>query len=192
MATKTQLRQQLRQIVRQMTAEERQRQSNQIADQVIQSSVFRRARNIGLYVSREELEVETRRIFEKSFDSEKSVFIPKCSENRKMIFLKVFSITDVLTLPKNKWKIREPEDDSKRPEVQSVGGLDLLIVPGVAFAMNGSRLGNGGGFYDTYLSEVGVDGRRAVVVGVAFKQQMVESVFNQIHDKKVDFVFHVK
>lgn len=35
--------------------------------------------------------------------------------------------------------------------------IDLLIVPGAAYALNGTRLGRGKGFYDRYCTELGKD-----------------------------------
>lgn len=40
------------------------------------------------------------------------------------------------------------------------GGLDLVVVPGVAFDHGRNRLGHGAGFYDEFLTRFGKDGRR--------------------------------
>ena len=61
--------------------------------------------------------------------------------------------------------------------------VDLVIVPGLAFDAHGGRLGWGRGFYDDFLS--GVD---ALKIGVAYAQQIVESVPMDEHDIYMDKV----
>ena len=55
--------------------------------------------------------------------------------------------------------------------------LDLILVPGVAFDSHGRRLGRGKGFYDQLLESV-----RGTTCGVAFDEQIVESVPVEPHD----------
>lgn len=71
----------------------------------------------------------------------------------------------------------------------------MIFLPGVAFTKNGSRMGHGMGYYDKYLqrlfdecphrvappewrSNLGkkVTERKTVLIGLAFKQQMVDEV----------------
>lgn len=61
--------------------------------------------------------------------------------------------------------------------------LDFVLVPGVAFDVQGRRLGRGKGFYDRLLS-----GTRAVKCGVAFEQQIVARVPVDSHDINVNYV----
>jgi 5-formyltetrahydrofolate cyclo-ligase len=55
--------------------------------------------------------------------------------------------------------------------------LDLVLVPGVAFDLQGRRLGRGKGFYDQMLAAV-----RGTTCGVAFDEQIVESIPVEPHD----------
>jgi len=55
--------------------------------------------------------------------------------------------------------------------------LDLVLVPGVAFDLQGRRLGRGKGFYDQMLASV-----RGTTCGVAFDEQIVESIPVESHD----------
>lgn len=64
--------------------------------------------------------------------------------------------------------IREPV--SSCPALP-LNGLDLALVPGVAFDWQGRRLGRGRGFYDQILSAV-----RGTTCGVAFDEQIVGEV----------------
>lgn len=57
--------------------------------------------------------------------------------------------------------------------------LDAVVVPLVAFDDAGRRLGYGGGNYDQLLPRLRAD---AVVVGVAFDEQRVETVPCEPHD----------
>ena len=58
--------------------------------------------------------------------------------------------------------------------------LDLVLVPGLAFAPDGRRLGRGGGFYDRLLPEVS-----GIKCGVAFDEQIVSSIPVEPHDARV-------
>ena len=49
--------------------------------------------------------------------------------------------------------------------------LDLVLVPGVGFDLQGRRLGRGRGFYDRLLADV--DG---IKCGIAFDEQVVEEI----------------
>lgn len=76
--------------------------------------------------------------------------------------------------------IREP-----RPGCAEIpfGRLDLILVPGVAFDLNGNRLGRGKGFYDRLLAET-----RGVKCGVAFEEQIVDEIPIGSHDAAMDFI----
>lgn len=61
--------------------------------------------------------------------------------------------------------------------------LDLILVPGVAFDMEGRRLGRGKGFYDRLLSAL-----HGPACGVAFDQQIVSHVPVAPHDIRVSCI----
>jgi 5-formyltetrahydrofolate cyclo-ligase len=60
--------------------------------------------------------------------------------------------------------------------------VDCVIVPGLAFAPDGRRLGRGGGHYDATLAAM----PRALRVGVAFDAQLVRAVPHEAHDAFLD------
>lgn len=64
--------------------------------------------------------------------------------------------------------IREP-----RAECALIAGnrLDLILVPGVAFDLQGRRLGRGKGYYDRWLAAL-----RGRTCGVAFDEQIMEDI----------------
>lgn len=62
---------------------------------------------------------------------------------------------------------------------------DVIVVPGLAFATDGRRLGQGGGWYDRFLP-----GRRAAAttIGVCFAPQLLDEVPVDAHDVVLDLV----
>jgi 5-formyltetrahydrofolate cyclo-ligase len=70
--------------------------------------------------------------------------------------------------------IREPCSDCARV---SPGKLDLILVPGVAFDLQGRRLGRGKGYYDQLLGVW-----RGTACGVAFDEQIVDEIPMEPHD----------
>jgi|SRR6185436_18787746 5-formyltetrahydrofolate cyclo-ligase len=77
------------------------------------------------------------------------------------------------------WGIREP---AERCPVIPPSGIDFLLAPGVAFTVNGDRLGYGGGFYDRLLPELDPDVPR---VAAAFSVQIVDELPVGPRDQRV-------
>ncbi len=73
-------------------------------------------------------------------------------------------------------------EDAPAPDPATI---DVAIVPGVGFAADGQRLGQGGGWYDRFLPQLRSD---ATVIGIAFEVQVVESLPVEPHDVRVDCV----
>lgn len=64
---------------------------------------------------------------------------------------------------------------------------DILLVPLVAFDMEGYRLGRGGGFYDRTIEELKARGP-VLTVGVAFSAQNILRVPREGHDQRLDWI----
>lgn len=62
--------------------------------------------------------------------------------------------------------------------------VEVAVVPGLAWTKEGARLGQGGGFYDRLLSQIG-----GATMGVGFDVQMVDEVPLEPHDVPVDQVW---
>jgi 5-formyltetrahydrofolate cyclo-ligase len=88
---------------------------------------------------------------------------------------------------RDRFGIAAPHTDS--PAVRRVRAreLDAVVVPGRAFDRRGARLGRGKGFYDALLGRLRPDARRATV-GVCFREQLVDCVPEDGHDRRVAFV----
>lgn len=104
---------------------------------------------------------------------------PRIDDNR-VVFYKIKNLAD---LTPGSWGALEPPAiESQRVDVESA---DLMLVPGLAFDLNGRRLGRGKGFYDAILSATQPS---CWNVGVAFDCQMVSAVPTEDHDREVDGV----
>ena len=60
---------------------------------------------------------------------------------------------------------------------------EIIIVPGLGFTKAGERIGRGKGYYDRYLVN-----KKAIVIGVAFEDQLVDELPTDAHDVKMNFV----
>jgi 5-formyltetrahydrofolate cyclo-ligase len=120
-------------------------------------------------------EISTTSIVRDALDQGKKVFIPYTYSlaNPKegqpksiMDMLELHSMTDFESLESDKWGIPTPSKDSISQRANCFGGtgvtngevddasegLDLIVMPGMAFDSNYGRLGHGKGFYDFFLS----------------------------------------
>lgn len=63
--------------------------------------------------------------------------------------------------------------------------IDAIVVPGVAFTLNGGRMGRGKGYYDKYLSQ---NDFTALKIGVCYREQLVPELPLEPHDIRMDVV----
>lgn len=76
--------------------------------------------------------------------------------------------------------IREPA--AERCPVVPASEIDLVLVPGLAFSRDGTRLGRGKGYYDRFLASLPGD---TVLCGVCFGCQVIDSIPSEPHDVPV-------
>lgn len=79
--------------------------------------------------------------------------------------------------------ILEPKVASVMP--MAPWDIGILLIPGVAYSLQGVRLGYGGGYYDRFLADGKV---RAIRIGVAFSNQLIPELPNQAHDQAMDYL----
>ena len=74
--------------------------------------------------------------------------------------------------------VLEPIGDCPALDVKH---LDLVLVPGIGFTLDGARLGRGKGYYDRLLSQVS-----GFKCGVAFECQMLTALPVEPHDVRLN------
>ncbi|KAG2212650.1 hypothetical protein INT47_000627, partial [Mucor saturninus] len=149
---KRQLRKDMASRLEKLTSAELAKQSDQLFEKLQQLEEYKSSKNISIYISMPTCEIMTSKIIYQLLKSDKNCFIPRCTKNN-MDMLKITSIDDFESLPVNKWNIPEPPLDQVRENALSNDGpgLDLILVPGVAFDKNNNRIGHGKGYYDRYI-----------------------------------------
>ncbi|MBI5626047.1 MAG: 5-formyltetrahydrofolate cyclo-ligase [Nitrosomonadales bacterium] len=82
------------------------------------------------------------------------------------------------------WGIREPVVE-RCERLGNLNEVEFALLPGVAFARDGARLGYGRGFYDKLLSN---KTQRPVLTAAAFSLQIVEQIPLEPTDVKVEWI----
>lgn len=74
-----------------------------------------------------------------------------------------------------------------RPDLPIVplAHLDIVLVPALAFDLQGNRLGRGGGYYDRFLARLP---SRVLRVGICLDRLVVERLPTDAHDQPVDII----
>lgn len=108
----------------------------------------------------------------------KALCIPRVLDGTNMDAVKIDSI--MTGLVKNSYGIYEPSKDLKPIEPEKI---ELILVPGVAFDINGNRLGHGKGYYDRFLLN---RSKNAITLGIAYSFQVLDSIPHDEHDVRLD------
>ena len=140
---------------------------------------FERAERIGFYAAME-AEVSTRPAFAQAQLAGKQCLFPRCLDQNQLEFAQV---DDWEQLQPGRFGILEP---AANIPASFFGQNDLVLVPGVAFDLQGGRIGHGGGYYDRAFPIEGPPG--PFMMGVAHSVQLLNSVPLGNHDRKMDAV----
>ncbi|PWN94031.1 5-formyltetrahydrofolate cyclo-ligase [Acaromyces ingoldii] len=138
-------------------------QSAQVAARILASPTYTRAQRVCVYVNTDTSEVRTDDICRSVLLQQKELYVPRFATEagvkgafeNDMKMLRIRDWADFEIMVRNRWGIREPEIDGRQDALdESTGGqgLDLILAPGVAFDVQGGRLGHGKGYYDRYLA----------------------------------------
>lgn len=110
-------------------------------------------------------------------------FVVKWSETKQML-LPVVKDNDMLIKPfSSKKELQQGKYGIWEPDVQKefFEKIDLVIVPGIAFDKQKSRLGRGKGYYDKYLNS-----RELMKIGICYDFQLLNEIPTDLFDVKMD------
>ncbi len=145
-------------------------QSHQACDLLEHQRVWQAARSVLFYAPMPG-ELDIWRLVVTALDAGKTAALPRFNEGRYVACSVRNLIEDVA---RGHFGIREPAETCAEVPLNR---LDLVLVPGIAFDLQGRRLGRGKGHYDRILAAV-----RGKTCGVAFDQQVVAEVPVEPHD----------
>lgn len=150
--------------------------SSEIQSNVLQWDKFINASTIMIY-SNYKNEVITKRIIEDCFIMNKRVVLPKSlKESHDILPCIVKSFEELIP---GVYGIFEPDGRNAIEKRK----IELVIVPGVAFDMNGDRIGHGAGYYDRFLN-----GYEGIKAGICYAFQIVENAWPNEMDIKMDYL----
>jgi 5-formyltetrahydrofolate cyclo-ligase len=167
-ADKSTARERLREALRATLPEQREMWSGQIRAHLQSSEIWSRAGTVMLFAALPD-EPDLLPLLEAG--KEKRFVFPSIEHGR----IVPRQVTGPEGLRTAAYGIREP-DPATCP---LAAALDLVLVPGLGFGRDGSRLGRGKGFYDRFLSSLP---ETAVRCGVCFDHQLSESLPGEPHD----------
>lgn len=125
-------------------------------------------------------EIDTRPLIGSLLDGTRPLrlLLPSLRQSKTIILRPYDRKTPLLPGP---FGILEPETTLSVPPSE----VDLFFLPGIAFDRKGGRLGYGKGYFDRLLAERHARGTR---VGLAFSEQIVESVPTGPYDRPMDYL----
>lgn len=181
-AAKHTLRKQIRALRREAAAAEGRERSERICRHVTASAEWRHAGVVMLYLPMPE-EVDITRLLEDALLTGKTVCLP-CVDDASNPAVRAVPVNraaleslvpDALGMP-------VPADRSRScPPAE----IDLIVVPGVAFDLEGNRLGMGKGCYDRFLATVPSSVPR---LSCAYDVQVVAAVPVEESDCRIDML----
>ena len=158
-----------------------------IVDKFYESKYYKEAKNIFIYISYDS-EINTKGIINKALNDNKKIYVPRTEfKTRLMDAVEIVSLDNLI---ESEYGILEPSVEE--PHIEP-SGLDLIIVPGVAFDRNGGRMGYGAGFYDRYFKKISKDNIKKIVkLALAYDFQVLEEVPMNEQDVPVSYIITEK
>ncbi|NLW57095.1 MAG: 5-formyltetrahydrofolate cyclo-ligase [Firmicutes bacterium] len=160
----------------QLTKAEVEAKSRLIYGQALSLPVLKNVRTVAAYASFGN-EVDTTRLL--TVLQERGFWVVLPVVNRSTRTMEFRRMETLSSLQPGVYGIREPLQGQLCPLEQ----IDLFFVPGLAFDLQGRRLGRGAGYYDRYLAR-----SVAVKIGLAYELQVTPCLPAEAHDISMDLV----
>ena len=170
---KAQMRKELRRARRQLDGEELSRESARLCRLLLELPELQRAKTVFCYVSCGG-EVETHGLIRDLLARGKRVLVPRCKGDGIMDCVAIESLDELCP---GAMGILEP---SAEAPAQDPAAVEFTVVPAVACGEDGSRLGQGGGYYDRFLERVNCDH-----AAVCLERFLLPAVPSETHDRKM-------
>ncbi|MCO7176509.1 5-formyltetrahydrofolate cyclo-ligase [Sporolactobacillus kofuensis] len=149
-----------------------------VRNRLFDSDLWKNTKTLGITLSIGR-EIETMAIITRAWAEKKRVAVPKCDpSDRSLHFYKLDSFRQ---LESGYFGLMEPITEKTRAVDKHA--IDLLIVPGVGFDLNGYRIGYGGGYYDRFLQRFS-----GLTVSLLLQMQLIDAVPVEEHDQNVDWL----
>lgn len=167
---------------RDLPTQDRIRLSVRIQERIITLPAFAEAATVLLY-SPVRGEADTSLLLETLWRRRVRVLLPRCRPETPGT-MDLFCVAGLAELKPGAWGI--PEPDPSACDLHEGCGIDLAIIPGVAFDRACNRLGMGGGYYDRLLAQPGM--AECLKIGPAYGFQIVERLPHEGWDRSMDLV----
>ncbi|MGY8844354.1 MAG: 5-formyltetrahydrofolate cyclo-ligase [Gammaproteobacteria bacterium] len=125
-----------------------------------------------IYVSREN-EADTHMLIKHFLKDKIKIYVPKVIGDNEMVAARLTSWDSLIT---GRYGLREPKNFA-----EVAVEIDMVIAPGLAFTIEGARLGQGLGYYDRWLTE----NSYADTIALAYEHQILSAVPTSRHDVNV-------
>jgi 5-formyltetrahydrofolate cyclo-ligase len=165
-------------------------QSKEAQNVLLNLSEYKKAKSLSIYLSMPASEAQTDLLVKGALSSGKKVFVPFLyspsqeppdggKKRKVMDMLRLNSLQEYENLARDAWgipslsaeSVKDRENamggkgltlvgDGTTGSEDDLGGLDLVVVPAVAFDAQMNRLGHGAGFYDAFLERLCDQGKR--------------------------------
>lgn len=123
-------------------------EDKKLLDKFMSTNLWKNSQSIGI-TSSLPIEVDTSELIARLWDEGKDVYLARANNDpdHTQDFLEYTYMTK---LKKSKFGV----DEVANPDAKINNELDLIVVPGLAFALDShARLGFGGGYYDRFLKK---------------------------------------
>ena len=175
--TKKEIRSMIRDKKKQLSVEAITAYSKKVCDILCNETIYKNASVIYPYLAYNQ-EIITSTLIERAWKDGKQVAVPKCYEENRMEFHRIYSFNDV---EPGMYDIPEPIGGEIVDDTEV-----LILMPGLAFDSDFNRIGYGGGYYDRYLDRK--KSCRFIKVAFAYEFQILDHIETDDHDYKVDII----
>lgn len=156
-----------------------------VAKLFTESKEYAEAEAIFAYMAMDD-EIDLSFVIKKALQDNKKVALPRMAEkSNDMDFYFIDSLDEAFS-DDNKFKILEPSGKNRMAEPEKIPEKTIFLVPGLAFNLEGARLGRGKGFYDKYLR--GVPAGNKIFCGVCTVNVVTKAVPVEENDFRMNYL----